>query len=102
MVCHGFTILHKHTTNSKTTSITLNLKGFCKIWQNKEWCLGKSLLQLIKNILLCFAPNERNILLCEFIQGASDGVKIFHKAAIKTRKTMKTLDLANDVGVGQL
>src|SRR4051812_3218498 len=75
----GVSILHKDATNANTTSVTFNLKGFCEIRQCKKWRFGEPLFELIKSLLLCCSPNERDIFLGQFVEGASNCRKVFDK-----------------------
>src|SRR3954468_8871668 len=102
MVSNRMSILHKDATNANTTSVTFNLKGFCEIRQCKKWFFGEPLFELIKSLLLCFSPNERDIFLGQFVEGASNGRKVFHITTVKSNQPMKTTKFINTGGYGPI
>ena len=92
-VSNEFIFLHQNTTNACNTKIALEFKSLTKIRKLQQWSMSKFFYQKIKDILLCLTPMESYSLLCQLIQWGGNGAEIWHKAMVKSSKSMETSHL---------
>jgi hypothetical protein len=83
-------VLNQYSSHTKIRGISLNSKGFLKIWKGQHQGCDQCCFQSVKGHLLITCPMENLMLLEQLCQRLSNDGIVFHKFSIIPRESQET------------